>query len=842
MTFSRTRLLTVTPLVLSAISTGAAAQDASSVTPLVIENTQAVNADVLLGSNVTFPLEISIPDDGTYVFSVPAGSGIQLVVNGQTLFGETSTDSDEAPKAIVSMQAGTYVIQVSGEDLTLADLADVTANVLGMPVASIESIATLIETTDVASSSSTGGSAAAQVAAGAVFSPTSSTDTTDSFVPTVLNDETVSSSSDDGGNSVDGAMLRDAIRTAVASAFVGGSSSSSGGGSTDDGVGSGGTPNAGTDQPTVVDVPIVIGANQAQSSALSPPTGVTLTQAIEIVGGPTENGVVASHGQTIFGAVMDPTTYDIVTVTIEPSDREVTVDVGPSTGQFAFRLFPEDMTTGNVSVSLVAGSSEDETLVTVPVTYDYVPGSAADGVTQALSRLTYGPTIDLYSRVRTIGFEAYVNEQLNPGRVNDATFDAMDVDQLVADIPNNYTGAFRREMAHRLAYGAYTEKQLKEVMGDFWSNHFFASIKNTRMYQQVTDDREYYRNNAFGNFEDLLLYSARSPLMSQFLDNDQSLVGNINENYGREILELHTVGVDGGYNDDDVIAVSRIFTGWRYERTNPDEDVQLYEFSFESDRHDTDDKVLSFLNTTIPGRSGDAGVQEGEELIAMLADDPRTHEYVCGKIVERFVSDVAPDSFVDICTTTWAETDGDMREVLRDILLAPEFLEEVAARGTKAKTPFEYTISVMRALGVVAEPSSGYLTFSRFYDMSVDGGYDPIGFGLPTGLDEAGSSWINSASMLGVYREATEVATRTGTYDIDLGAMTAEAGLETAEEVAAFLLTIANADLYTLEEYEAMVDILKGEDGIFEPLTTDESFAFERAGGLMIVLPSFYLQ
>ncbi|WP_341367775.1 DUF1800 domain-containing protein [Yoonia sp. BS5-3] len=829
MKITRSRLLTVTPLILAAVSNGAAAQEAASASSLLIQNAQTVNADTAQGAT-TIPLQITIPDDGTYVFSAPAISGIQLIVGGQSLFGSSVSSSDETVKALMSMTAGTFDVEVSGEGLTLAALADVTANLLGMPEASIVSIASTGETSV---SSSFSARVASSSVADAVTDATASTSvltevstastnvrtTATSEAAVVNNIITVPSPGDNDRENV-GGILRNTIRDAITVAIANDPVSGGGGGT------------------------VVVGDGEAQSSMLSPPTGVTLIEAVEIVGGATDEGVVASSGQTMFGAVMDPTTYDAVVVTIEPSGRTETVDVGPTTGQFAFRLFPEDLATGAASVSVMGVDSADATIATAPVTYDYTSGVVADGLTVALSRLTYGPTVDLYSRVRGMGFENYVNEQLSPGSIRDAAFDAMDVDQLVEDLTNSFSGMQRREMAHRIAWAAYSDKQLQEVMGDFWSNHFFASTKNTRIYLQNVIDRQYYRDNAFGDFEDLLLYSARSPLMSQFLDNDQSRVGNINENYGREILELHTVGVDGGYGDEDVIAVSRIFTGWLYERTNPNEDTlaQEFAFTFESDRHDTDDKLIPFLNTTITGRTGAAGVQEGEELIAMLADDPRTHEYVCGKIVQRFVADVPPAEFVEICTTTWADTDGDMREVLRDILLAPAYLEGAADRGTKSKTPYEYSIAVMRALGVDIEPSDGFGIFRRFENISTDGGYDALTFGLPTGLDEVGDAWTNSASMLGVYREATEVAELTNTYDIDLGAMTEEAGLETAEEVAAFLLTIATADDYTLEEYEAMVTVLKGEDGIFEPLTSNESSAFEQAGGLMIVLPSFYIQ
>lgn len=828
MRIKRSALLTVTPLILAAMAHGVAAQEAAGSGSLLIQNITPANADIAQGSDVVFPLQISIPADATYVFSAPAASGIQLTVNGQALFGNASSDNDGFVKAIISMSAGTHKIEVSGKGLTLTDLADVSANVLGMPVASIVNIAAPATTNQVASLSSSASTTVDDQIVTSLTNDASSSETTPASVASVTTSSTPEAATvsgiisiprpGDNDRTLVGGILSTTIRDAVTLAIA-------------------------NDPPSVGSAPVV-GAGEAQSSPLSPPAGVALTQAVEIIGGATDDGVVASTGQTLFGGVMDPMTYDTVMVTIAPSNREVTVDVGQTTGQFAVRLFAEDLTTGSATITLTGASSADANVVTAPVDYEYSSGVVTDGVSQALSRITYGPTVDLYSRVRTIGFENYVNEQLNPNSIRDAAFASLNVNQYVNNLTNSFSNMRNAEMAHRMAYASYSEKQLQEVMGDFWSNHFFASTKNTNIYLQNVIDREFYRDNAFGDFEDLLLYSARSPLMSQFLDNDQSRVGNINENYGREILELHTVGVDGGYGDDDVIAVSRIFTGWLYERTNPNEDTlaQEYDFSFDSSRHDAEDKVIPFLNTTIAGRTGAAGVQEGEELIALLADDPRTHAYVCGKIVQRFVADVPPAEFVDICTTAWAASDGDTGEIMRAILLAPAFLEGAADRGTKAKTPYEYAVSIIRLLGIEIDPSDGSGQFSRFREASSDAGYSPLEFGLPTGLDEVGSSWINSASMLASYREITEVVERTGTYGIDLGEMTEDAGLETAEEVAAFLLTIATADNYTLEEYEALVGVLKGEDGIFEPLTGNETTAFEKAGGLLAVLPSFLLQ
>ncbi|GFE66488.1 DUF1800 domain-containing protein [Litoreibacter roseus] len=626
---------------------------------------------------------------------------------------------------------------------------------------------------------------------------------------------------------------------------------SSGGGTTNgNGTGTGGgvvSPDVGGGGGGVQ-----VDPNMASLSPLSPPTDVTLTQAVQLTAAGTSEGVVSNTGQTLFGAVMDPTTFDTVNVAVAPSNRTTSVDVGPTTGQFAVRLFPEDFDSAEeVTVTLTGAFSGNDEVQAQPVSYTLTGGDLVDGVGQVLSRITYGPTPELYARVRAMGFSAYIEEQLNPASINNAAFEATNPDNLLEATTRNSGSMFRSIMHHNLAHAAFSEKQLQEVMGEFWWNHFHASTKGSDIIQQAITDRQFFRDNAFGRFEDLLLYSARSPLMSQFLDNDQSRRGNLNENYGREILELHTVGVNGGYSDEDVIAVSRIFTGWRYRRTNPNaEDVaSLYEFEFQPDRHDEDDKAVPFLNTTIVGRSGAAGVQEGEELIALLASHPRTQAYVCGKIVQKFVTDAPPtpenplpQRFIDLCTAAWGANDGNSAAILRAILTAPEFVNTASLQRTSGKTPFEYAASVIRSIGATPDTGDDGDFYRRFREATENAGQSPLYFPVPTGLPEVGIAWTNSASMIARYRSITDVAQRSEEYNFDLAADAQNAGLETAEEVAAYLLAVATADRYTVGEFDALVGVLKGEDGIFEPRRQDEKSAYDRAIGLLVVLPSFQLQ
>lgn len=337
--------------------------------------------------------------------------------------------------------------------------------------------------------------------------------------------------------------------------------------------------------------------------------------------------------------------------------------------------------------------------------------------------------------------------------------------------------------------------------------------------------------------------------MSQYLDNDQNRFNErrendgINENYGREILELSTVGVEAGYTPVDVDMVSRVFSGWGYERTNPNADgvAALYDFRFNPEEHDPQDKLIPFLGTTITGREGAAGVQEGEELVGILANHPNTQSRTCRKLVQLLVADDAPAGFVQSCIAAWG-VDGDVEAMLRAILLNPAYINTAAYQRNKAKTPFEYSVSVIRAFGARPDDPTSDNFWNRFRDAHERAGHNFVRFPVPTGLPEVSAAWLNSATMVAAYNSVTDVIENRQNYGIDPMAKIADAGLETAEEVAAYLLALGTADKFSLAEFENVVAVLKGDDGIFEPRVQDETRALEKAMGLIVVAPSFQIQ
>jgi uncharacterized protein (DUF1800 family) len=332
----------------------------------------------------------------------------------------------------------------------------------------------------------------------------------------------------------------------------------------------------------------------------------------------------------------------------------------------------------------------------------------------------------------------------------------------------------------RLARVEASEQQLLEVMTDFWENHFsIYSGKVPGRGAVIEWDRAIIRPNALGRFRTLLGEVAYSATMLMYLDNAASRVdsshvslaeyiratatgaspvagarqgGGLNENYGRELLELHTLGVDGGYTQADVIEVARAFTGWGFAFTSPASQpnlmiaVQPAYFYFDSTRHDADTKVV--LGRALPaGR----GMEDGDDVLDLLARHPSTARFIARKLAVRFVSDVPPDALVDRAAATFTRTDGDIREVVRTIVTSPEFQSPEVFRA-KVKAPVELVLSMRRALAAPVD------TAAEEIDLLVNLEQPPFGRVSPDGWPEVGSAWMNVGALRARVALATKVA------------------------------------------------------------------------------------
>jgi uncharacterized protein (DUF1800 family) len=304
---------------------------------------------------------------------------------------------------------------------------------------------------------------------------------------------------------------------------------------------------------------------------------------------------------------------------------------------------------------------------------------------------------------------------------------------------------------NKLQRAVYSQRQLEEVLVDFWLNHFNVyRDKNTVGMMLTSYERDAIRPHVLGRFRDLLLATARHPAMLSYLDNFQSRsapenapspgggfvsVGGpnqgLNENYGRELLELHTLGVNGGYTQADVINVARAFTGWTIF------DPQRYgEFQFNPQMHDRAEKVV--LGQKFP-RGG--GEEEGVRIIDMLAVHPSTARFISFKLAQRFVADEPPAALVDRMAATFSKTGGDLRAVMETLLLSREFMSEGAWQA-KVKTPFELVTSALRALDADVSDTTALAFRLSEMGMPLYARIDPKGY--PNTAD----AWSGSAGLL----------------------------------------------------------------------------------------------
>jgi hypothetical protein len=396
--------------------------------------------------------------------------------------------------------------------------------------------------------------------------------------------------------------------------------------------------------------------------------------------------------------------------------------------------------------------------------------SEQERIAHVLSRLTFGPRTGDAERVAAMGIDKWIDRQLHPDAIPDsavlvalAPISAWNGPALsVASLPalsraisekpvfalmtDSVARARLNEIRVRLLTlvglndGLYagkivraqlSERQLLEVMSDFWENHF--SVYSGKMPSRealVVWDRDVLRPHALGKFRDLLGAVAHSPAMMFYLDNHLSRSNGLNENYARELMELHTLGVDGGYTQQDVIEVARALTGWTIKRA-----ADSSSFIFQRSMHNVGAKTV--LGHALPaGR----GIEDGEDVLDILARHPSTAHYISLKLARRLVSDEPPPALVQRAAATFTRTDGDIAEVVRTIVTSPEFFSRAAFRA-KVKTPFELVVSARRALDAPADTTP---TTARLINQL---GQTVFGWLTPEGWPEKGDAWMNSGTI-----------------------------------------------------------------------------------------------
>lgn len=384
----------------------------------------------------------------------------------------------------------------------------------------------------------------------------------------------------------------------------------------------------------------------------------------------------------------------------------------------------------------------------LPETLSGTDIAASDPVWRVLNRAAYGPRPGDVERVREMGAKGYIEEQLAPQRIKEPwaawmrllpmdTLDlgAADAEDLeTANYPEVGKGQSAIELQSACVLRAvYSARQLEQVMVEFWSDHFnISQLKGECSWLKTVDDR-LIRKHALGKFRDLVSASAHSPAMLFYLDNDKnqkrSSGGGANENYARELLELHTLGVDGGYTLKDIQEVARCFSGWSYKKGFS---FWPGDFEFQAGRHDEGAK--SVLGVPIAARNGAAGVKDGEDVIDIVCRHESTARFIARKLCRRFVADQAPEALVSRLAAVFTKSDGDIKQVASALFTSDELL-----RGPthKFKRPFDFTVSALRALNADTT-GDGLLPYLERM------GQLPYKWAMPDGYPERFDAWTPS--------------------------------------------------------------------------------------------------
>jgi uncharacterized protein (DUF1800 family) len=441
-------------------------------------------------------------------------------------------------------------------------------------------------------------------------------------------------------------------------------------------------------------------------------------------------------------------------------------------------------------------------------------------IAHVLSRIGFGARPGDVEKVRAIGLDRYIDQQLHPERVPDSsvasrlaglTTVGMSSREIADRIERPLEESRRQRKANggqnaqpdpaamqdpvqqkaqavvlelseqKIIRAVYSDRQLQEVLTDFWFNHFNVDARKGPARFMLTEyERETIRPHVLGKFRDLLEATAKSPAMLFYLDNwmstdpagphvdpramrprvargpfgpvmvppmprpqanqNQQRRG-LNENYGRELMELHTLGVDGGYTQKDVTEVARALTGWTIQQPR-----QGGGFRFEPRLHDEGQKVV--LGHVIKAGGGES---DGRQVLDILATHPSTAKFIATKLVRHFVSDTPPQALVDRAAKRFAETDGDIREVMRTILTSQEFLAPDAYRA-KVKTPFEFIVSAVRTTGAEVDDA-----------MPLVRAVNQLGMPLyqcqpPTGYKDTADAWVNTGALVNRMNVALRLA------------------------------------------------------------------------------------
>jgi uncharacterized protein (DUF1800 family) len=358
----------------------------------------------------------------------------------------------------------------------------------------------------------------------------------------------------------------------------------------------------------------------------------------------------------------------------------------------------------------------------------------------AASRLTFGAKPADLAWIELHGVDAFIEEQLafekiDDGAINQSLQKFTTLAQSpTAPPPSNDQDVLLELQQATLLRAIYSQRQLYELMVDFWTNHFSIYFQLPGDYILKTiDDRDVVRAYGMGKFRDLLGASAHSPAMLISLNNNTSVQKQPNENYARELMERQTIGIDSGFTEKDVANVARAFTGWSVNQSINKKPV-VGTFNYLAINHDINPKVV--LGQRLQGSQE---VKDGETVLDILAGSPASATFISSKLAQRFISDNPPDSVVKIGADAFQKSQGDIRATLGAILHSQEFK---SSTGLKVKRPFEYAVSALRILNAQTDGGSAVQSFIQRM------GQPLFMWPFPDGYPDYAEAWINSGSML----------------------------------------------------------------------------------------------
>lgn len=472
--------------------------------------------------------------------------------------------------------------------------------------------------------------------------------------------------------------------------------------------------------------------------------------------------------------------------------------------------------------------------------------SVSDPIVHLLTRTSYGIKPAELQRARAIGYDAYLEEQLNPSEIDDADVAArvakdcpslgLSPKQMInrCDDDGDECPDLRGELTHATLLRRFASKrQLFETMVEFWSDHF--SIYLWDDYQdllKIPNDREVVRKLAFTRFSALVRGFGHSPSMLSYLDNDPSSKLAPNENYGRELMELHTLGVKGGYTELDVVAVARCLTGFSIDWDWDSPDFGRFQFN----KWDHDQGAKTVLGHAF---APNGGKLDGETVYTILGNHPSAAVHVATKLCRRYIADLPPQSAIDQVAASFAATQGEVRATLRTLFHTQEFLD---SRGQKLKRPMEFLLSALRTLGA-AVASDAFRQELLWLGWEL--GHAPFDWAPPNGYPDVGRYWANSTGLLNRWNISSAIAFNwLDNIQVNYTALMTEmlkTKPATAQGLALFTTQRLLRRTLAPEELEPFVDYAA--DGESPTRTLKKSDLAERARGVVaLVLASTYFQ